>query len=341
MANNEHGFRRHLFWLPMALAVGALVAGCNSNGDGFSGGDGDAGGGGGGGGTGTATFSVTDAPADNVTNVWVSFDRIEVKPQSGPPWLIELEEARRIDLLQLQGEAFAVLAEDVELPAGRYNWLRLYVIGGSPESEVREGAGGHVGLYVPGNHPPSRNPNQRFVQLSRPFVIPEDDHVHFTIDVELRKALVDRGDFYMLRPSLRLVDQGLMGSIRGTVDDALVMDEACENDLNTGAGNAVYVYDGANATPGDVYVDDDGQERERTDGAEHPETVANVAQDPDTGAWEYTVGFLPAGDYTVAFTCQALLDDPDTEDEIAFAPVYSVSVDSGERVELPIRAEDL
>ncbi len=317
---------RTWLWMPVVLAAGVLAAGCNSGSGGGDDGN-DAGS------TGTASFAVTDAPADKVTEVWVTFDRIDVKPKSGPRETIELEEAVTVDLLTLQGENAAPLIEDVELPAGEYNYIRLFVQSGWPHSKVLHEGGGEMGLYIPGNQPPSQNPNPRFLQLSSPFVIPADGHADFVIDVELRKALVDRGDFYMLRPSLRLVDNSEVGSIFGTVDDPLILDEACTSDPNTGAGNAVYVYQGFEAVPGDVYVDEDGQEQERTDGAEHPVTVANVKQKEDSMTFAYTVGFLPAGEYTIAFTCQAADDDPEAQDGILFPQQHDVVVMAGERTE--------
>lgn len=309
-------------WAALPLLAGLLaIAGCNSSSDNATA-------------TGTASFLVTDAPVDNVTEVFVTFDRIDLSPQGGQIQSFELEEPRRIDLLTLQGGNAAPLIEDLELPAGEYNFIRLFVVGGAPESQVTEAdPGGVFDLFIPGNQPPSANPNQRFLQLSSPFVIPAGGHADFTIDVELRKALVQpsAGDFYMLRPSLRLVDNSEVGMLAGIVADSLVLDaENCTNNPETDTGSAVYVYTGFDALPGDVFVDEDGEEQTRTDGAMHPLTLANVLQDPETGEYEYTVGFLPAGDYTVAFTCQASDDAPETEDDIAFAVQENVSITAGE-----------
>jgi hypothetical protein len=41
----------------------------------------------------------------------------------------------------------------------------------------------------------------------------------------------------------------------------------------------------------------------------------------NTGIYEYTAAFLPAGAYTLAFTCQARVDDPEAEDPVLFVPV--------------------
>ena len=302
--------------------------------------------------TGTASFSVTDAPTDEVSNVYVSFDRVDIKPEEGEIQTFELDEPKQIDLLSLQGENAEPLIQDIELAAGQYNWVRLFVQGGcgddgcqvrndsedpeSTDSFVVEDGGGEVGLFVPGDQPQSQNPNDRFVQLASPFTITAGGNADFTIDVELRKALTkpEGRNHYLLRPALRLVDNSEVGTISGTVDAALVQDAGCSNDVaadeGKGEGNAVYLYTGFGASPGDVFVDENGEEQTRTDGNAHPLTLANVKLNMDTSEYEYTIGFVPAGDYTVAFTCDALLDEPLTEDSesMVFDPQADVSVEA-------------
>jgi len=300
---------------------------------------------GGGGGTsgdsGRLSLFVTDAPVHSVDQVWVTFDAIELKPQSGPAVRLELDPPVREDLLSLQGENAAALIEDVEVEAGPYNWIRLFVVSGEPVGEVapsmvREDDGREYDLFVPGNQPPSRNPNQRFVQLSSPFVVPVNGDASFTIDVDLRQALIKKnipafGAFYMLRPSLRIVDNSETGVIYGEVAPTLACVSESDDD---GIRNAVYVYSGFDVTPGDVYRDEDGEVIAR-EGIAHPITTANVDLDPDDGSYRYTVGFLAPGDYTVAFTCDAGKDEPaeDNLDQVVFLQQHEVGLEARERAE--------
>lgn len=325
----SNGFRL----LTLAVA-GMALAGCGGSG----------GGGSGSGSTGTASFSVTDAPADDVDNVFVTFDRIDIQPEDGERLTFELDEPRQIDLLTLQGTNAEPLIEDIELDVGTYSFIRLFVDGGcassgscsseagSTDSYVVESGGGQVELFVPGNQPQAQNPNPRFVQLASPFTITAGGSADFTIDVELRKALTrpqGPGDgFYLLRPALRLVDNSEVGSIAGTVDEALVMDASCTNDLTADTGNAVYLYQDFDASPGDVFLDDMGQEQPRTDGNDHPVVVTNVTQDEGASTFSYSIGFVEAGDYTLAFTCQAADDEPASEDSsLEFASQQNVTVE--------------
>jgi hypothetical protein len=47
-------------------------------------------------------------------------------------------------------------------------------------------------------------------------------------------------------------------------------------------------------------------------------------------AFEYHVGWLPAGSYTAALTCQAADDDPETDDSLSFLSQANVELDEGE-----------
>ena len=57
----------------------------------------------------------------------------------------------------------------------------------------------------------------------------------------------------------------------------------------------------------DVYTDDSTAQVPTN--AVAPFAVATLDQ-RSNGVWEYTVGFLPAGDYTLAFACDTADDDP-------------------------------
>jgi hypothetical protein len=54
---------------------------------------------------------------------------------------------------------------------------------------------------------------------------------------------------------------------------------------------------------------------------------------PSPGTWQYALGFLPAGDYTLAFSCDAADDDPVDYDSITVPlpdnQAYELSLDEG------------
>jgi hypothetical protein len=107
-------------------------------------------------------------------------------------------------------------------------------------------------------------------------------------------------------------DQG-SGSIRGVVHKRLLGDSSC-----TG-GNAVYVFGGHNVIPDDI----DGINSDPID-------YVVVKFDSTSGQYQYRISDIKAGNYTLAFTCQAVADNPDADNYIMFSGIRNVTVSSGE-----------
>lgn len=302
------------------LMAGALISACGGSGDSGNGGGGEA--------TGEVRFSMTDAPVDSVTQVHLTVTAVGLKPSDGPEEKEELDEPLVVDnLLDLQGTNAVELIPFTEVPAGRYNWLRLYVLAGDGNTYVVEDGGGEVPLYVPGQQ--NNVEKERHVQLVSGFVVPAGGQADFTLDVDLRRALTQPAnqDYYLLRPAMRIVDNTEVGVIQGSVADALVSADNCTADPNTNKGNAVYLYQGAGATPGDIYEDDTGTALDD----QNPVSTANVVQQDSTYAYEF--GFVPPGDYTVAFTCQGQDDDPSVNDDTGDNPRVTFSAQADVTVE--------
>jgi len=272
-------------------------------------------GGGGGSDDGQMKVSVTDAPVDNAREVVVTFTAIDVKPAGdGPAISFPLAAPAVIDLLEFtEGKAIVVLPP-VDLPAGDYEWMRLHVIDGGDDSFV---------VLDDGSVEPIRTPSGR-LQVIKGFTVPEGGIVALTIDFNLRRALVDPvgQDGFLLKPTaLRVVEDDEVGIIRGTVDASLVTGAGCSETLPTAtenAGRAVYVYAGSSATPDDV------------GGAGAQAIVSSfVRPTADGTGYQYTVAYLPAGNYTVAFTCQGDLDNPEADDAIVFPAQANATVTAG------------
>lgn len=282
--------------------------------------------------TGIASVDITDAPADDVTQVHLTVHRISLKPKSGSAFDYIPDEPIVIEnLLDLQGTNAAPLLPDTEVRAGQYNWIRLYVSGGFPDSYVVTNEGGSVDLFIPGQQGiPSDD--SRFLQLVSGFVVPAGGNADFTLDVDLRRALTkpNGSDHYLLRPALRITDNTETGSLSGNVDAALLADANCTNDLASDTGNAVYLFSNSAAVTGDVYIDENGLPI----GDTHPLTTANVTLDIDSGLYVYSIGFVPTGDYTVALTCQALDDMPDQDDDIVFLQTQNAAVIAEQNTEV-------
>lgn len=259
--------------------------------------------------TGRLKLSITDAPVDDVQEVWVKFSAVEFKPEGGAPVLNALAPGQSLNLLELQDGRTAVLVNDVILPAGRYEWIRLvvdnvpnvrdsYVMADGAECELIVPSGAESGL-----------------KMNRGFELTADGTVALTVDFDLRKSLhappgqksmmemCTQG--YLLRPTLRLVQDSEVGAIAGTVDPALFTNVA-------GCVPMVYVFSDGPNPAGSVTPDD------QDDIEPNPVVMA----EPDSTSGAYRATFLSQGNYTVAYTCNGDKDDPANDDsvEVIFSP---------------------
>jgi hypothetical protein len=305
---------RKISQISLLLSAGLLLAACGS---------GDS--------TGTdtnlVTLKITDAPVDEAENVWVEFSAVTFKSDNSEDITFDLDPVQRINLLALQGSESQTLLENVEIPAGDYNQIRLavnaefddvmdsYITIDGTQYELRVPSGSESGL-----------------KLNTPFTIAEgtegmtvaDENSVYTIDFDLRKSIVNPvgQPGYFLKPVLRLVQNINTGTISGTVDSQFLVGANC-SDQNPLTGNSVYVFAGTNITPDDI----DGIEAE-------PVTTALVNFDDQSGLYSYEVGFISAGDYTLTLSCSADLDNIDTDDNtVLFDTVDNVSVVAGENTE--------
>jgi hypothetical protein len=258
--------------------------------------------------TGAFKLSVTDAPVDSAQEVWVQFRAVEFKPAGGNPVMQELKDAqgaaapRRINLLPLQDGRTSVLLDGVQLPAGAYEWLRLIV---DNEPNVRDSY-----IVIAGNECELRIPSgdESGLKLIRGFTLPAGGSLALTADFDLRKSIrqppgqqgngVNCTQAYLMKPVLRLVQDSEVGAITGKVDPTLLAPLDCTR--------MVYAFsDGTNAAG--TTVPDDFDETA-------PDPVQMVKADAVTGA--YQVSFLPAGNYSVAYTCG--VDDMAKSDTLVF-----------------------
>ena len=145
-----------------------------------------------------------------------------------------------------------------------------------------------------------------------------------TIDFDLRKSVTDpqgqtvvldvaEYDEFKLRPTLRLVMTDESGAIEGTVSETLLSGPDCSGSDDDGS---VYVFAGGNVVPDDV------------DGID-PDPVTTADVEWNGQAYFYRAAYLEPGTYTVAFTCQQELDDPENDDPIVFTDGANVPVNAG------------
>ena len=135
-----------------------------------------------------------------------------------------------------------------------------------------------------------------------------------TITFGLARALQFRessDDYLLAEDGIRVQDNATSASLTGRVDSALFDTEApCDEKEDPESGNRIYLYPAIDLNDdqlGDVFTTDSSNDI--PDDTVAPYAVATLLEDGLTGAWQYALGFLPAGDYTLAFSCDAGDDD--------------------------------
>lgn len=253
--------------------------------------------------TGSVSVGLTDAPVDSAQEVNIEVTALVLQPADGERRRFELEFPEPINLLAFQGGAFETLITDEEVPAGSYNWMRIEL--GDDNTILLDDGSSHI----------LTTPSARGVQTSG-FTVPAGGEVSFTIDFDVRKSLVDPvgQEGYRLKPVLRLVDNSEVGTIEGTVAGELISQE-CGDALTPEFAGNVYVHEGAGVEPDDI-------------GSGNEPLVAVPVK--DNGNYTYTAAFIPAGDYTVSYTCgDDVIEDAEEEpsdDDINFVGAQPVTV---------------
>ena len=257
--------------------------------------------------SGHVNFDITDAPADGATSIVVEFTGLSAVPDTGAAIHYSFPQPAQIDLAQLQDGASASLLQNLQLPAGHYKSLILEVAAtpGAHDSSLVD-AGGTHGLVLTGNS----------MTVPGGFDVQADEGASFIIDFDMRRSVLPPAgastDFRLV-PVSRMLDERAAGNIVGSVPGNLASAAGCVP--------VVYVFAGS-TTPHDL--------DSAAPASTQPVTEAPVKMDTDFGAFRFTAAYLPAGTYTLAFTCDAGHDDPSKADAVSFSPVGSVITEAGQ-----------
>lgn len=262
------------------------------------------------------TLNISDAPVDNASEVMVYFREVELIG-NGDPIIIDVSDStgspRMIDLLTLQGEKFVNLIDDFEIPSGQYSHLRMVI---EEDSYIVMDSGTYP-LSVPGQK----------LKLDGFVAEPQTDQT-FTVEFDLRKSLVNpvgKNEVFLKPRGVRLVRNDTVGTLLGRVSMGLINDADCMVKADAHRGNAVYLYEGMALDTSML-----GDDADLQSGEIRPVTSANVIYDDTADTYNFTLGYVPAGDYTLAFSCLAYQDEPETDEDFEFQAVEETVVVAGE-----------
>jgi hypothetical protein len=262
---------------------------------------------------GMLTLKITDSPIDSATAVVVVFTGVELKPASGEPFSIDYcgpsdlpaNCQKAIDLLQLQDGVTDTLLSSEKVPAGQYEWMRLKVRAErnlSGASYIRLDDGLQYPLFIPSGA-------QTGLKIVRPFVVAQGGITRLVVDFDIRKSVIAPPGLapnYLLKPTLRLMDELLTGTVQGQVDLAALASEQ-GLDAQQACQGGVYLFAGAGATPDDMDGEIDGDDPVVYRSLEPEALDGTVAP--------YMFSFVEAGAYTIAFTCNFDVDASPVESE--------------------------
>ncbi|MDH3491486.1 MAG: DUF4382 domain-containing protein [Gammaproteobacteria bacterium] len=297
--------KRPAFWLAAVSAVS--LAGC-----GGSGSDPIAEG------MGIFNLSVSDGGID-AAKVCIKFDGVELKKADEEPFTISFLDAPEVvNLLAHQGVNSHPIVTGEIVPAGNYEWIRLKVdasrdksagsADGDPDSEECLAADGSYlltkggdlySLFIPSG-------DQSGLKLIKDITIPVNATGNYTAEWDLGKSFIAPPGLYpyaIMKPVVKLVANNEVGTLVGQVADDLVLADTCDVEFTP----KVYVFnDGIAPNPIDYPPEVEDPDPPFVPDPNDPVATGLVKQqEQDDGSmpYRYSIGFLLAGDYEAAFTC--------------------------------------
>ncbi|HEX6549166.1 MAG TPA: DUF4382 domain-containing protein [Gammaproteobacteria bacterium] len=275
---------KRIFTVPVVFGILLLLVGCNGSSNG------------------RVSIALTDSPFDNASAAVVEFTGITFQPDAGAPITYKFYAPQQIDLAQLQNGNRTPLVDSFTLPAGHYQYAELLIsaTGSGTDSYLTLNDGTQHALVLG----PTGTQGLRARYLVGGFDVDADTTRAYTIDFDMRKSVLSPtapSTDYVLEPRLRMVQDDTVGNIIGTVSSSLI---------GSGCTPVVYAYDGTVSKPADL----DNTAPANT----QPVSESPVKLNATTGAYEFTVAYLPAGTYTMALTCDAAADNPAQPDAITF-----------------------
>ncbi|MDH6025985.1 DUF4382 domain-containing protein [Vibrio splendidus] len=284
------------------------------------------------------TLSVSDAPIDDVKDVTVTFSKVALLPQgAGSPLIYDVYKTDEngdyvdengdplpdgedpiplsVNLLDYQGSEALPLIENEVIPVGSYKLCVLANDGDHPTdpSYVIENDDMTRELTVKGEgacpQGVGKEDNAGVLYFNDSFNVNQQSN-DFIVEFDLRRGLKNSStfpDYTIQRTSVSLINTVETGNIEGTV--ALSTYDTCNGGDNTFV-QSVYLYEG-NVDKADMAPIGGSDEVK-------PITSASVAMNEAQSNYEFSLGFIDPGTYSLGYTCTAQYDsDEDNADPVA------------------------
>lgn len=233
----------------------------------------------------------------------------------------------QVDLLQFRGRNQLIVIDSLKLDSGNYSQIQIAVLGGDVNrSYVEDSEDTLRELLVSGSV--LTLPGTDFAKSAQAYTL------EFSLAQSLR-AEAAGARYIMDTTGIRLENNATAASLNGRVEGSLFDSVSpCSEKTDPTQGNRIYLYDGTLRSSdrfGDVYTSNSSTTI--PDDVVPPVAVASLVFNSVTASWEYVFGFLPAGDYTMAFACNTAADDSVNFDDLVVpqpdGQVYSLTLSEG------------
>lgn len=289
------------------------------------------------------TLGLSDSLPEDLKAVVIEVDRITFRRNTSSEVVVDSftlanqaeVDTFKIDLLQYPGKSHLVVIDDLEMQTGSYDALEIgIVVGGTGHSyvqlqddTVQELTVANGVLQLPGIQ--LRAGSQTLI-------------VEFGLALALQAQA--SGSYLLTSTGVRIANPASDASLSGQIDaDLFDGDATCAAKTDPTAGNRVYLYEKSTAArnvPADVYTAASARTIPAT--AQAPLAVASLLQNDNTQQWEYSFGYVPAGDYVLTFACDTQDDDAVDYDGITIPlPAdqrYEISLSEQEQAVCNLRA---
>ena len=229
----------------------------------------------------------------------------------------------KVDLLKYPGAKQLVVIEDLELDAGTYEVSIAILDDGVNNSNVLEANDVRKALTVSGG------------VLTLPGMQLASGNQAFTVEFGLAQALQYQTatETYLLATNgIRIENNLTAATLSGLIDSTLFDTVSpCSEKNPPTSGNRVYLYKGIDLAQDLADVFTSASVPTPPGNALAPFAVASL----NATTREYAFGFLPAGDYTLAFACDTADDDAVVWNDLTIPlpvdQVYPITLSRGEK----------
>jgi len=305
----------------LILYLGACSCGfdCNSDDDTNSNGD-----------PALLTLGFSDSLPEDLKEVVIEVDSISFRRSGAAAVVVNTftfggvnTQTFKVDLLKYPGANQLVVIEDLELDAGTYEVSIDILDGGVNNSNVQEANDLRKALSVSGG------------VLTLPGMQLSSGNQAFTVEFGLAQALqyqTATATYLLATNGIRIENNLTAATLSGQIDSTLFDTVSpCSAKNPPTSGNRVYLYKGIDLTQDLADVFTSASVPTPPADALAPFAVASL----NTTTRAYDFGFLPAGDYTLAFACDTANDDAVVWNDLVIPlPIdqrYPITLSRGER----------